>query len=85
MLASELKEKFDSQFNYYKQHLNDLQKLAPQTLTKRFELTVNTFFNKIGTQLDTMEQRLLNQLENSANMTQLVTLLKQHNTQGISN
>lgn len=48
-VASELKELFDQKFANYKSHLSELHKMAPSSIMKKFELTVNSYFHRLGT------------------------------------
>jgi len=54
-VASELKDLFDEKFTLYKNQLNKMNEIAPKTISKMLENTVNKFFGTVEGQIRKIE------------------------------
>ena len=58
-VASELKDLFDEKFSLYKTQLHRMNEIAPKTISKMLENTVNKFFGQVESQIRRVEQQVL--------------------------
>ena len=74
-MASELKELFDDKFALYKTQLGKMNEIAPSTISKLLDNTVQGFFKTLETQIRQIEQNVLGNLNSSKNLHALTNLI----------
>ena len=74
-VASSLKDLFDDKFNAYKSSLQDMNKIAPQVISKTLESTVTKFFDSVDSQIGKVEAAVLEKIQASTNLKELENLL----------
>ena len=83
-VAGNLKELFDEKFSAYKSGLSEMNKIAPQVISKTLEATVNNFFECVDKQINDVEQAVLEKIHGSTNLKELEELLcKERGTFGL--
>lgn len=74
-IVGDLKELFDERFEGYKTQLQEMGKIAPQTISTTLENTVSQFFTDVDNQIKAVEQNVLKRIQQSTNLQELEELL----------